>query len=212
MPLRYLALIVAVLPFIAANLCYLVSAWQGHVEWCIPYLHGCTSISAAARHGSAFYLFKILMFPSIVLMVIYWRAHCRWLAAAGDPAAGIRRAIMLMGVVAPLGLALYTSVLGLVGDLYFLQRRIGIVLYFALTFLAQLLLTYRLSTLVSAAARAAYRAKFLLICLMWGLGLLHLFFEVTRPEFDAIDDIIEWNFALLATLFYASSYFLWKKE
>lgn len=213
MQLRYLAIVVAALPFIAANLCFLISASQGHVEWCIPYLHGCTSISASGRNGIAYFVFKAIMLPTTVLMMLYWLAHYRWMELAGDTSLRARRAILTMGIVAPLGLVLYTTVLGSVGDLYFLQRRIGIVLYFALTFFAQLLLTHRVHLLASVARDArlaqAYRLKFSLVCLMWGLGLVHLFFEVTRPEFDEIDDIIEWNFALLTTLFYASSYWLW---
>ncbi|MGB5324257.1 MAG: hypothetical protein WBN40_02380 [Pseudomonadales bacterium] len=210
MPLRYLAIAVAFLPFLAANLAYLLSAWQGYVDWCLPYVHGCASISAAGRHGAAYFVFKALMLPSTVLMMLYWLAHFRWLELAGDTSARARSLILAMGIVAPLGLVLYATVLGSVGDMYFLQRRIGVVLYFALTFFAQLLLTHRLHLLALDETAIAYRIKFALICMMWALGLVHLVFEITRPEFDAIDDIIEWNFALLTTLFYASSYWLWR--
>lgn len=45
---------------------------------------------------------------------------------------------------------------------------------------------------------------------MLGLGLVHLIMEATLPEIKDLDDIVEWNFALLMILYYFSSYWLWR--
>ena len=50
------ALVTAVAPIVFIHLTYLISAAQGYVPWCIPYIDSCTSISATGRHGIAFFL------------------------------------------------------------------------------------------------------------------------------------------------------------
>ncbi|MBT8149281.1 MAG: hypothetical protein KJO24_05080, partial [Gammaproteobacteria bacterium] len=114
MPLRYLALAVALLPFAAANLSYLISASQGFVEWCVPYWQGCTSISAAGRHGAAYFVFKALMIPAAVLSALYWLAKFRWLShlqnAAGHAGHAVPLVCLSMGCVAAVGLVLYATV------------------------------------------------------------------------------------------------------
>lgn len=210
MPVRYIAITVALLPFLAANLSYIFSASQGFVEWCNPYLDGCTSISRAGRHGIAYFVFKGLMIPAAVLMMVYWYINYQWLTFMQSRYKKVQRLILVMGFIAPLGLIVYSCVLGSVGDVYFTLRRIGVIIYFSLTFFAQLLLTYCVSKLDNISLRSAYRVYFLICLAMWGLGLVHLAFEILRPEFDTIDDIIEWNFALLTTLFYLSSYWIWR--
>ena len=73
MSLNFLPLLTALLPALAINFCYLLAASQGHVPWCIPYLEGCTSISATGRQAPESYLFRALIIPTAVLLVFYWR-------------------------------------------------------------------------------------------------------------------------------------------
>jgi len=208
--LSSIALLVAVLPFVAVHFSYLLSAWQGYVEWCVPYWQGCTSISGTGRHGAAYFVFKGLMIPGAVLMGFYWWLNYQWLLLQGDKAQRQRRLILILGLIASAGLILYCVVLGSIGDIYRTQRRIGVVLYFGLTFLAQLLMTYRLSKLAQPALRSAYLCQLTICCGMWGLGIIHLVLEIVAPDLDAIDDIIEWNFALLVMAYYAGSSWVWR--
>jgi len=214
MALRYLALVVALLPFVAANLSYVLSAWQGFVEWCVPYWHGCTSISAAGRNGAAYFVFKALMIPAAVLGALYWLAKFRWLALlqseAGHPSHPVPLLCLLMGCVAAMGLVLYATVLGSIGDVYYMQRRIGVTLYFALTFFAQLLATGHIIKRSLPVPRSALRAQLAVCCAMFALGLLHLLLEMRWHEHATIDDIVEWNFALLTVLFYLTSFWMWR--
>lgn len=219
MPLKFFALLVVLLPFTAVHASYLFSAWQGHVDWCIPYWHGCTSISAAGRQGVAFFVFKGLMIPAAVLMAGYWWLNARWLHWLGDTAHGQQRLIVVVGFIASLGLILYSSVLGAVGDIYRIERRTGVMLYFGLTLLAQLLMlrrVMRLSKILPALNRPCQCQ--LAICLaMLLLGVGHLLAELLipatalNPERD-LDDIVEWNFALLMDAYYLCSYWLWRYQ
>ena len=62
--LNWVALASALVPLAVANVCYLVSATAGHIPLCVPYVEGCTSISASGRYGMAYWLFKAGMLPS----------------------------------------------------------------------------------------------------------------------------------------------------
>ena len=210
MPLKYIAIATALLPFVAVHACYLLSAWQGHVDWCLPYLQGCTSISATGREGAAYFVFKGLMIPAAVVMIAYWWLKVQWLRQMGDRAPRTHRQIMALGTIASLGLILYCCVLGSIGDIYRTQRRTGVIIYFGLTFLAQLLSTHRVSQLKIAALHPAQRLQVAICLSMLGLGLLHLGFEAVNANIDDLDDIFEWNFALLMLLYYSSSYGLWR--
>lgn len=214
MPLKNVAILVALTPFLAANLSYLFSAWQGHVDWCIPYAQGCSSISAAGRHGVAYFLFKGLMIPAAVLMAIYWWLNIRWLELMQDNSTRLRRVILILGLLASVGLVVYACALGSIGDVFRTQRRTGVILFFSFTFLAQLLTTSRLAKLCQAEAMAGLRGPYLMqlgICgAMLGVGALHLLAETLVPGFGAIDNIVEWNFALLTALYYFSSYWVWR--
>lgn len=73
-PLAYAA---ALLPLFAIHLCYVIAAAAGHVDWCIPYVHSCASISATGRKPAEFFVFKALMLPATVLIAAYWVLWCR---------------------------------------------------------------------------------------------------------------------------------------
>ena len=56
-----IAWLAAIVPFVAANAAYLISASADLVPWCVPYLEGCTSVSRAARTGIASPVFRGLI-------------------------------------------------------------------------------------------------------------------------------------------------------
>ena len=61
MPLGWAA---ALLPLVTIHVCFLVSVFEGHIDLCFPYWEGCSSISRAGRHGTAYFLFKGGMMPA----------------------------------------------------------------------------------------------------------------------------------------------------
>jgi Frag1/DRAM/Sfk1 family len=210
MRLRYFAIWVAFLPFFTVHACYLLSAWQGFVEWCIPYLHGCSSISAAGRHGVAYFVFKGVMIPAAVLMVAYWWLNCRWLKLMGSRSYSIHRGILCLGITASLALILYCCVLGSVGEHYYTLRRIGVTMYFGLTFLTQLLMTQQVHRLMIVQLQSAYYCKLALGLSMLVVGIAHLALQAVGTPAEHLEDVFEWNFALLMILYYLSSFLLWR--
>lgn len=187
----WVPLVTGLLPIFAINGIYLAAAAQGHVPWCVPYWDSCTSISATGRAGAGFYLFKGLMIPAAVLLATNWWVCRAWVAVQFGGVRTRDRIMFVTGVVAAVCLVLYVVALGAAGDALRLQRRIGVILYFTLTYLSQLLLASRLrgtDRLVTWQLRLAG--------LILGIGLLTLILDLTLPNYDDYEDAFEWVIAL----------------
>ncbi|MEM6300096.1 MAG: hypothetical protein AAGC91_01240 [Pseudomonadota bacterium] len=205
----------SILPFVAVHGAFVVSASHGFVDWCNPYWDSCTSISATGRHPPASYVFRGLMLPIAMLLLVYW-----WLQSVlleKFSVARSRRVSMLgCGILASIGLALYVTVLGEIGDVWRTQRRIGAILFFSLTFLAQLLLAGGLCAVAGEESQAVRSAghRILRLCqIMLLVGLVSVGVQLFDENMhDNIEDAIEWQLALLLQLNFAFSVSLWWQD
>lgn len=212
-PLRLwlLPLAVALVPLLVTHLALLLSIQAGHVPSCIPYLEGCTSISRAARHGTANTLFQWVMVPMAAAHLANWWQARRWLRVRHpDPRAG--RSLWWLGVLAALALAVYAVALGSDGALYRWMRRFGIILYFGGTYLAQLVFAHRLSQLGPGAAATGMHAISVALLVM---GLLSTVISnaVADPQFkDTMENLLEWQLALLMTAWFLLQARVWRRS
>jgi hypothetical protein len=203
---RWLPLWTGILPIIAIHATYLVAATEGYVPWCFPYIDSCSSISATGRNGTAFYLFKATMIPSAVLLYLFWRRSSQLLEGLGD-AGRPARAILWTGSIAAIFLVVYTVALGLAGDFFYLQRRIGIILYFSMTAFSELLLTWRLGMLDLKDASRPYHLG---ICLGFLLiGFFTLILDALIENYVDYEDAFEWVLALLMHCYFLVMFFTW---
>lgn len=189
----------AAVPAIAVHAAWLLSLQAGTVPECIPHLEGCTSISRAARHGTANVVFKSLMLPCAVLQAWHWREAERWLRARGTRGG----TLVPLGIVAALALAAYAAALGTEGSFYQWMRRFGITFYFGATFLAILAFVRRLVALGSYAKLA--RAMVGLCAAMLALGLASVAATALVGDAalkDRIENVLEWQLGLLLTLWF----------
>ncbi len=205
--IQYLALATGLLPIIAIHTTYLVSASQGHVPWCFPYIDSCSSISATGRHGIAFFLFKGTMIPAAMLLMAYWYVSGQWLLALGDSRKQAR-IIMIIGAIGALFLIVYTVALGAAGDALRLQRRIGIIVYFTFTYLSQLLLVWRLGKVKRDEPRRPW--LFYLCAISLGIGVFTLILDAVIPNYDDYEDAFEWVLALLIHLYFLVTWLCWR--
>ncbi len=213
---RILALLSAVVPFLAVQLSYLLSASTGYVDWCFPYIDSCTSISATGRKPPASYLFRATMLPSAIIMMGFWWVSHAWLhdlrAARGLPQLRANRWMLALGVLACIGLILYVTVLGERGEAWARQRRIGVVLFFAFTFLAQLLWLAQLRHIELPSVRPLLRLMWLLCISLLCTGVLTVLFEAWNAEwYETIDDACEWVLALLLQLNFLLAWLVWRR-
>lgn len=212
MQVTWIPILVGLLPVISVNVCYVISSQLGHIPLCNPYLEGCTSISSAGRIGPETYIFKGTIIPTAMLMMGYWILSYRWLVCMGDKHSRSTRAIPYLGIIAAVFLILYATVLGSIGEVYAMQRRLGVTIFFAFTFLAQLLMTARIHKMHSDGnlALPAYIPRLFL-----GMGILLLAIGLTSGPLSLVakqaDNIVEWNFAVLMYLYFLPTYLLWRE-
>lgn len=197
-------LLIGVFPIVAVHMTYLVSAYEGYVQWCVPYWDSCTSISATGRHGTAFYIFKATIIPTAILLMWYWVLAARKLSRFGQSVP----AIPVVGVIGAIFLIVYTIALGAEGDLFRLQRRIGIIIFFTFTYLAQLLFTSRVKK--HELPDPTLPIQLTLCSTVLTLGILTLVLDLLLENYDDYEDAFEWIIALLLQCYFIISHWSWK--
>lgn len=209
-----LALLVGLLPIVAINLSYVIAAATGSVPACIPYIEGCTSISATGRQPPASWLFKPALYVSALAMGLFWLHADRWLTTLGEPSRRYRLAFVWVGMIGALALVVYVYNLGIAGDMYKLMRRYGINIYFGFTYLAQLLLANRLYRLAESAGDstlfAIARAMIGLCLLLLIIGLYSIPARYFIADHTVMERVLEWNFALLMHGWFFLAWLGWK--
>jgi hypothetical protein len=217
MLIRLLPLLTGFAPIFAAHVSYLIAIRAGVLPACMPYIAGCTSISATGRYPPSSFLFKSVMMPESILMAAYWLFSVAWLRAL-ERTAG-RRAdggtmVGVFGVAGALFLIVYVTFLGTEGPVYDFMRRYGVYLYFLFTVIAQLLLAAKILS-VSSVLRIPLVVRITqyqlgLALVPFALGVLNLVLKATLDDAVASERIIEWMFALLMHGYFLLSYFSWR--
>lgn len=211
-PLAYAA---ALLPLIAIHLSYLLAASHGQVDWCIPYLHSCASISATGREPPAYFVFKGLMIPAAVLLALYWLLSAAWLKTLGCQRRHWRAVLASLGLIASTGLVFYTVLLGWIDPGYRQQRHMGVITFFGFSLFAQLLITWLLESIPAVRAdlaRGLRRLKTAII-VVFITGLASVIIGFVDPDlYQRTDNAFAWSLTLLLNLhtFFAAS--LWRQS
>jgi hypothetical protein len=201
MDLRWYAWLTVLFPVAAVHLAYGISIAHGHIEACVPYWDGCTSISRAGRHGLANLLFKGLMLPHAAQLAGFWLLAWLWLRALRPDAPRRVAATLILGVVGAAFLVLYASFLGAEGPMYQWLRRYGINVFFSFSVLAQMLVIALLQP-VPALSRRLRCTMLGFAALLLALGLASLPLRHLAIDADRAMNALEWVYALLMALFY----------
>jgi len=196
-----LFVLAGLLPILVVHGAYAYNLLAG-LAGCNVYVEGCHSVSRAVRSGPGLILFKVAALPIALITLLAWFSLRR------PPAT---RWILALGTTGMLAFLVYAFALGTDGQFYRWMRRYGVVLYFAGTGLAQLLLARRLllqpEQLRSVTGRAARVAFYTSLLLTWGVGVLSAGKRRLSddPAFiDRLQNTLEWYFALgLSSVFLA---------
>ena len=211
---RALPLLIGLGPLVVINFCYWLAAQNGSIPACMPYLDGCTSVSATGRHPPSSFLFRATMLPIAALIIVYWKLCAAWLRVLG--AAGPLRAgaLFAIGGTGGLFLIVYVTFLGSEGDFYNLMRRYGVTVFFGFNYLAQLMLAERVVMHDAALALPALRRigwlKLAICILMLAIGLASIPVMNFVADKDRMQNVMEWNFGLLMLGNFALTHFLWR--
>ena len=176
------------IPVITVIISYFISSFGGFVDWCMPLIDGCTSISKVGRYGISFYLYKIFIIPSVILMIIFWYQVNKYIYKSN--------LLLFLSTTSCIFLIKYLLALGFDGKIYRFMREIGIFIYFILTPMCQTLLAFSISN-------NKIRSKFFLYTLLCMYLVCVGFYLLILPlDNSNYENVIEWNFALLIFLFF----------
>jgi len=205
MVVRALPLIAGLAPLIGVNLAYWLGVRADVLPVCIPYLEGCTSISATGRYPPGNMLFRAVMLPQAVVLALTWHFAVLWLRSLAPLSrAGIR--VMFFGLVGAFALIVYVTYLGTSEPFYEFMRRFGIYVYFAGTVLAQLFFTL-------AIRGSRWRPPMLAIVILpFVLGLFNFAQKLLLPEPDRLENIIEWVASLSMQAWFVLLYLAWRES
>ena len=212
---RTLAILVIILPLLASNGAYLLSAYEGFVPWCMPYIDGCTTISQAGRSGNTIFFYRAVVFPYSVLLIWFWLYSKSWLDLLHGHTTKIARIIFWLGLAGSISLLIYIDFLGTTGEINRFMRRIGAMLYFTLTPLAQSLMLNQHYNILRKKPEVSIKPKVLqyqliILLLMLIIGAISILLVVTDNITYEIENIVEWNFSLLLNLYFLGMIFIWK--
>ncbi|PLW70843.1 hypothetical protein [Pseudohalioglobus lutimaris] len=217
MNVRPVALLAALLPFFAVHATYLLAVNQGAVDWCNPYIDSCTSISATGRKPPASYLFRATMLPSAVLMMAYWWLNHAWLDSLNRRVGNERQLanhwMLALGLLACVGMIMYVTVLGERGSAWAAQRRVGTILFFSFTFIAQLLLLNQLRFLqVQGVSPVLLLVSGLVSATLLAAGILTVVLNAWNATwYETVEDAFEWVLTLLLQSNFLLGYFVWRQ-
>ncbi len=212
---RSLALIITILPLLTTNGVYLLSAYQGFIPWCIPYIDGCTTISQAARSGNSIFIYRASMITYGVLLIVFWIYAQQWLNLLYGHTTKIARIILWLGIVGAIFLIIYIDFLGTTGEVNRFMRRYGIMIFFTFTPLAQILMLEQhyniLPSLPDDAIKpGVLKYQLFVLLLMLIIAIISTTLEATQNKTYESENIVEWNFSLLMNMYFLGIFFIWK--
>ena len=212
---RTLALIITILPFLASNGVYLLSAYEEFIPWCIPYIDGCTTISKAARSGNSIFIFRATMIAYGVLLIWFWIYAKQWLNQLYGHTTNTARIMLWLGVVGAIFLIVYIDFLGTTGEMNRFMRRYGIMVFYIFTPMAQLLMLKQHYNILPSLPEGTIKPRVLqyqlvTILLMLIIGIISIALDATQSKTYESENIVEWNFSLLLNMYFLGMIFIWK--
>ena len=203
--LRFLPLLVAILPLAGVTAAYWLNINAGVLPACLPFLDGCVSISATGRYLPGSLPFRAALLPQAALLCVTWWLSIAWLQRLYSVRFRLHRWILVTGVVGALALIVYVTFLGTTHPIYEFMRRFGIYFYFLGTVLAQLLLTLCIE-------RSKLRRVMLAIVSMpFALGIANLCLKMLLSDPDGIENAIEWISAALMQFWFVLLFIAWHR-
>ena len=204
MLLRGLPLITGLVPLVGINLAYWVGVNADVLPSCIPYIDGCTSISATGRYPPGDRLFRAVMLPQAVLLAGTWYFAASWLRSL-SPKSKAATPALACGLIGAAALILYVTFLGTKEPFYEFMRRFGIYLYFLGTGIGQLVLTLGFR-------HSPWRQAMLWILgIPWALGFVNLAQKALRADPDRLENAIEWVVSVFIQVWFVLLYVAWRK-
>jgi hypothetical protein len=225
--IRKLSLWVFFIPFIAINLCLIISQNPEFLEntfftvdqigrsgFSIPYLDGSLSISRASRTFPQYLIFKPAMITTAIILYYYWSNNNNLVNKFNTT--NIKYKFKTFGVLSAVFLAIHSVFLGIKFDIqiYKLMRRVVLLLFIIFEIIAQGILVYhfikmkeKLSELIN---KKILILKAILVTILALVAILSLPILLNKDN-THFKHALEWNYFVGVILFYMFTRFLWKR-
>ena len=205
---KHLCMICFYLPIITIIISYIWSANLNIVNWCIPNIDGCTSISRIGRYEPVVYFFKPMMLIYAIFLGIFWSKFYRILRVKKIE---ISKFEIIIAYCSILFFILYIFFLG-EGKLYKFFRQVGIFIYIFFTVLSQIFFSTRLKKLSSFDHKIS-KLIFYYTIILGIIGILLLPLVTTKViEFSNFKNIVSWNYFLFIQTYFLFIFFGLKKK
>ena len=225
--IRKLSLWIFFTPFLAINLCLVISQNPEFLEntlftvdhigrsgFSIPYLDGSLSISRASRTFPQYLIFKPAMIVTAIILYFYWSNNNNLVNKF--KLTNINYKFKTFGILSAIFLAIHSIFLGIKFDIqiYKLMRRVILLLFIIFEIIAQGMLVYhffnlkeKLSELIN---KKILYIKAILVSVLAVVAILSLPLLVSKGN-THFKHALEWNYFVGVILFYLLTRFFWKR-
>jgi hypothetical protein len=225
--IRKLSLWIFLIPFIAINLCLIISQNPEFLEntifivdqigrsgFSIPYLDGSLSISRASRTFPQYLIFKPSMLLTALLLYYYWKNNNDLINKFKST--NINYKFKTFGILSAVFLAIHSIFLGIKFDIqiYKLLRRVVLLLFIIFEIIAQGILVFHLiklkSLLTELINKKVLILKIFLVSILASVAILSLPILLNKDN-THFKHALEWNYFVGVIVFYLLSRFFWKR-
>ena len=226
--IRKLSLLIFIIPFLAINLCLVVSQNPEFLEstiftvdqigrsgFSIPYLDGSLSISRAARTFPQYLIFKPAMFITAFLLYLYWSKNNQ--LVNNLKSTNLNYKFKIFGILSAIFLVVHSILLGVKFDIqiYKLFRRVVLLLFIIFEIVAQGLLVINLYKLKSKIQTLINKKvlilKIILVSVLAIIAVLSLPILIKSGN-THFKHALEWNYFVGIVFFYLLTFLFWKKS
>ena len=225
--IRHLSLWIFFIPFIAVNICLLISVnfhlfentifivdQIGRSNFTIPYLDGSLSISRASRTFPQYLIFKPGMILTAILLCIYWHKNNSLINHFKNEV-DKRNTFMVFGILSAIFLAIHSMLLGIETEIKIFKflRRVVLLSFIIFEIVAQTMLVinfYKLKKQISDYFNSGVlKLKIILVTVLITIAILSIPLLITSGNVH-FKHGLEWNYFIGVILFYLLTRFFWK--
>jgi hypothetical protein len=226
--IRKLSLWIFLIPFIAINLCLIISQnfellnntifkvdQIGRSGFSIPYFDGSLSISRASRFFPQYLIFKPSMIFTAIMLYYYWNNNNDLVNQLKSTNTNYK--FKTFGILSAIFLAIHSIFLGIKFDIqiYKLLRRVVLLLFIIFEIIAQAVLVYHFYKIRDQLKKLINEKililKILLVSILTVVAIISLPILLNKDN-THFKHALEWNYFIGVILFYLFSRFFWKKN
>ncbi len=225
--IRKLSIWIFLIPFVAINLCLIISQNAallentifavdpiGYSNFSIPYLDGSLSISRASRTFPQYLVFKPSMFLTAIFLYYYWRTNNNLVNNLNSTSRDHK--FKTFGILSAVFLVIHSIFLGIKFDiqLYKLFRRVVLLLFIIFEIIAQGILVYHFYKLKIKLEKFINKKvlilKIILVSILILVAVLSLPILISKGN-THFKHGLEWNYFVGVIFFYLLSRFFWRR-